>query len=562
MQDKNGKEFLKVFLLKASQDLVGGDLFIMDFKGDYKVIKTDIGNDKLKIVCFLTKDTVFEFKDITKGSLNLHNGYFANILIKIDDIGHLDSRDVDNINLDGNSKIKEMTLFEIKDKDDQIVDDIIDSSFKKVVLISKKFEYFKDLLENEDIEKKEFKQLNDSSYYHQCMIETPINIKINNMYLSIPCLKEQLYEICSSFGKNIYNNVWEIDKNLIKIGNDGGLYLEREQSLINKVKEGLGIYKDENIKIKLKRMLICKNEGYLPYCDIEKQNSKYFGKLFVSVPSSSIGGEFIITNPNNGKNNRINLSNNWGSIFNCVAFYSDCLFTSDPISSGNRVYLEYDMAKSTKRSLSSKTLEQIKSNYENKSEKISEQLDFIFNDKNVPKLVYLLKNKYLMDENLAPQLEGSDFNVVKKIEKVSKINPDLGYCFSNYCLKIESTGSFEIENDEESFKEEECNILENFIHTHRDINYNPINLNQTSISPDFCELLPSQPFQSYNYISSNPDFKKNKLSLTYELPSLVIYKKSLLQKNNNNILSIENDILAENGNSYNTEPPHKKSKST
>ncbi|KAM9993116.1 hypothetical protein ACTFIZ_011067 [Dictyostelium cf. discoideum] len=404
-----------------------------------------------------------------------------------------------------------------------------------------KFCQLKGLLQSEEV--KEIKELPKTNFYTQGIIEAPISIRIDDInYLSIPCVESQINNLISNekITTNSNRNVWEIEKNKIEIG-DGNLWKESEEKIIEKIKIGMGIYQDELVNLQFQKLIIIKSNGYLPYQDIDStttivKNNKndIFGKMLISLPSKSYGGDMIITNPNNEKDHcKIQLSNNFGSLINMVSFYSDCIYTTEPLQSGIRVYLEYHLIKSTKRSLSAQVLTQIKSDSNEKLKEITDSINFCLSDGKLTNIVYLFENgggDYNI-ESIVEQLKGNDLKIVEKVNKISmnQLN-DLTFCFGYFHLIEKSIGLFSMD-DKKKFTPNESIVSENFIHCFRDINNNLVDIPIIHISKDLSEVISSIDFKNFKPYQLITNQHLNSQISIYEIPSLIIFKKSTLENN-------------------------------
>ncbi|KAK5580328.1 hypothetical protein RB653_000344 [Dictyostelium firmibasis] len=406
-----------------------------------------------------------------------------------------------------------------------------------------KFCQLKGLLQSEGI--KEIKELPKTNFYTQSIIEAPLGIRIDGVaqnesnYLSIPCVDTQINRLISNrhISNNSSTNVWEIDKNNIEIG-DGNLWKEIEEKIINKIKLGMGIYQDELIKMDFKKLIIIKEHGYIPYQDIntttttvKNNNNDIFGKLLISLPSKSHGGDLVVSNPKNEKDHsKIQLSNHFGSLINMVSFYSDCIYTTEPLQSGIRVYLEYDLIKSTKRSLSAQILTQIKNDSNEKVKELSKSINFCLGDGKLNNIVYLFENQYNI-ESIVEKFMGTDLQIVEKINKISMdLSNDLAFCFGYFHLIEKSIGLFSMD-EKKKFTQNESIITENFVHCFRDINNNLVDIPNIQISKDLSEVITSIDFNNIKpyQLITNQDLN-SQISI-YEIPSLIIFKKSTLEDN-------------------------------
>ncbi|KAM9957973.1 hypothetical protein ACTFIW_012949 [Dictyostelium discoideum] len=407
-----------------------------------------------------------------------------------------------------------------------------------------KFCQLKGLLQSEEV--KEIKELPKTNFYTQGIIEAPISIRIDDLlpnginYISIPCVESQINSLISNdnITTNSNRNVWEIENKKIEIG-DGNLWKETEEKIIEKIKIGMGIYQDELVNLQFKKLIIIKPHGYLPYQDInttttvvKNNKNNIFGKLLISLPSKSYGGDIIITNSKNDKDHcKIQLSNNFGSLINMVSFYSDCIYTTEPLQSGVRVYLEYDLVKSSKRSLSAQVLTQIKSDTNEKLKEITDSINFCLSDGKLTNIVYLFENGNYNIESIVEELSGNDLKVVEKVNKISmdELN-DLTFCFGYFHLIEKSIGLFSMD-EKKKFTPNESVISENFIHCFRDINNNLVDIPKIHISKDLSEVISPIDFKNYKpyQLITNQDLN-SQISI-YEIPSLIIFKKSTLENN-------------------------------
>lgn len=132
---------------------------------------------------------------------------------------------------------------------------------------------------------------------------------------------------------------WELNADQLSFRNDDWkAFLE---TLINKVKDGLGI-EDKPVAASLYKLLIYEEgDFFLPHKDSEKEPGM-FGTLIIGLPSTHTGGELMIRF--DGKEKIVDFSSpasNYKMPY--AAFFADCDHEIKPITSGYRACLVYNL---------------------------------------------------------------------------------------------------------------------------------------------------------------------------------------------------------------------------
>ena len=140
----------------------------------------------------------------------------------------------------------------------------------------------------------------------------------------------------------IDNNVrsaWEIDVEHINFnGNDWESFLYK---CIEQTKTDLG-FEDKLVSAHLYKLLIYEEgDFFLAHRDSEKEKGM-FGTMVITLPSKYLGGDFIVQFE--GNRERINFTSDSAKNKICVsAFYADCEHEIEPLKSGYRICLVYNL---------------------------------------------------------------------------------------------------------------------------------------------------------------------------------------------------------------------------
>lgn len=134
-------------------------------------------------------------------------------------------------------------------------------------------------------------------------------------------------------------SVWEISPDQFSFENPQWNTVLDE--ILDEVRGGLGM-EEKDISYSFYKMLIYEQgDFFLPHKDLEKEEGM-FGTLIISLPSAHIGGTLNIQH--NGKEAQIKFDDKaYYYELPYVAFYADCLHEVQPITSGYRICLVYNL---------------------------------------------------------------------------------------------------------------------------------------------------------------------------------------------------------------------------
>lgn len=138
---------------------------------------------------------------------------------------------------------------------------------------------------------------------------------------------------------NKVRSAWEIDAGqLIFNGSRWAGFLYK---IINKVKPDLGL-EDYTVSAHLYKMLIYeKGDFFLPHKDSEKEKGM-FGTMVINLPSKHTGGELVVSFE--GVKEVVSFAEAAGNFeISYAAFYADCDHEIQPLLSGYRVCLVYNL---------------------------------------------------------------------------------------------------------------------------------------------------------------------------------------------------------------------------
>ena len=184
----------------------------------------------------------------------------------------------------------------------------------------------------------------DSNYL---MPAIEILLEDNGKYKPLPLpivYAEQVTELIRncSFGKNENVNItksWHLDPHKFRITNpkwDSSI-----EELVRKVKAKLGILNEKKIDLSLSKMILHEEGGLFDFCtDIDKEDG-IVANLLVQLPSSFTGGNFTLSH--SGKEMKFQYKDESTYSPYYVSFYSNCEHKGEPLTSGYRLSLVYNL---------------------------------------------------------------------------------------------------------------------------------------------------------------------------------------------------------------------------
>jgi len=188
----------------------------------------------------------------------------------------------------------------------------------------------------------------------------------------------------------------------IKYGTNDDEFL----AIIDKIRKGLGLPSDTQLKAHLHNLLIYSpGQFFGPHQDGEKLDGM-IATLVVVLPSSHRGGELIIEHQ--GEKKTLSCENIYSRKINFIAFYADCQHEVKPVKEGYRVVLTYNLVlesvkdKRTKPPVNSPALKDALIEYFTPSQEKS------IDSRHPPQLVYLLDHSYTQHSLTWQLLKGSD----------------------------------------------------------------------------------------------------------------------------------------------------------
>ncbi|KAF2077078.1 hypothetical protein CYY_001587 [Polysphondylium violaceum] len=358
-------------------------------------------------------------------------------------------------------------------------------------------------------ENDEYKVLTNTSHYLKESIEVPISLKVVDKFLSFPCIESQLKFIIDKYAtkdqKKIVDlttaktNIWQINLNKIQVG--GKTWPNTIDSILNRVKEVLGIACDEKIEVELQKFLILGQGSFIDNnnnsssSSSSKNNDKVIANLFLILPSEHTGGEVSIEY-SNSHYTTLNLENNTSSEIVYLGFYSDCKYQISPINSGYRVCLLYNLKKTGKRTLNSNDLTSMNQSsvahlkYLNS---LANQLLLQLSKKDNSKLIYILNsNNSRSDKDNSHFSSYRNRNLPKLIQSMNLSEPDLkisqilfdlnrnrDYNLSVFLTNIEIS-EYDSDGDDDDDDDDDGNDNDNNSNSSNDSNNNSINNNNNS----------------------------------------------------------------------------------
>ena len=195
-------------------------------------------------------------------------------------------------------------------------------------------------------------------------------------------------------------NVWQISSENFEITNPEW-EISLRKSIDKAVKKQLGLH-ECNITFKPYKLLIYEKGSFFKLHRDTEKIPNMFATMVINLPSEHEGGELIVSHGNQSKS--YSFSNNDGFHSEFVAFYSDCYHEIQPITSGYRVCLIFNLAieNRKKQPLLSQQLKLV--------DDVGDYLSQWSKEKNsTPILTYLLEHNYSEKHILMGNLKNGDF---------------------------------------------------------------------------------------------------------------------------------------------------------
>jgi hypothetical protein len=180
-------------------------------------------------------------------------------------------------------------------------------------------------------------------------------LKIKGMdEIGFPASSKQIIEMIKAAHKAPYGkgsqtildtrvrSAWEIDAQDMTLLNPS--WNKQLENILNEVKKGLDL-ELRTVSATLYKMLIYEQgDFFLPHKDSEKEPGM-FGTLIIGLPSKHTGGPLLIRF--DGKESNIHFSDANAYEMPFAAFYADCEHEIQPITSGYRICLVYNLVQKT-----------------------------------------------------------------------------------------------------------------------------------------------------------------------------------------------------------------------
>lgn len=210
-------------------------------------------------------------------------------------------------------------------------------------------------------------------------------------------------------------SAWEIDASELHF--EGENWLTFLNKILVKVKEDLGIT-DAQISAHLYKMLIYEEgDFFLKHKDTEKEKGM-FGTLIIGLPSTYTGGELQLSFE--GEQYIADFTTNPHQL-NYTAFYADCDHEVNPLHSGYRICLVYNLVQQkTTQTLSALTTKK----------QVDHLVDILYRSESNEPLIILLGHQYT-PENFS--VESLKLNDRLRADVLLKASTKLGF-YSKLCL--------------------------------------------------------------------------------------------------------------------------------
>lgn len=258
-------------------------------------------------------------------------------------------------------------------------------------------------------------------YTSSSINEIPI-IKIKGEYLSLPFtswvfdkFKDKFKK--SPFGrgeKTIHDETFrkslELDSNDVFLSQEfiAGI----EYDIIPIIIEEL-CPENTSINFELYKMVIYeKGDFFKPHKDTQR-SKEHFGTLIIFLPSIYEGGEFVISHDQVSKSYNSSIDDERVMQLQWLAFFTDCVHEIQPVISGHRAVLTFNLYFQGEQKLTIPPL--------SLSNSIQEKLDNFYLNPDLPNPViccFLLSHNYTKDTLNPRYLKGKDLNLYKQLSQI------------------------------------------------------------------------------------------------------------------------------------------------
>lgn len=177
------------------------------------------------------------------------------------------------------------------------------------------------------------------------------------------------------------------------------------EDIVAQAMQGLGV--KGRVRAQAHKLLIYKRGGHFkPHRDSEKIEGM-FATLIVALPTTFRGGRLLVSHEHEER--AFSMQTEAGSLISWAAFYADCIHELEPITSGHRVVITYNLIMAKGSPLPSATPTPA---YEPLSELLTQ---YATSSKEVDPLIYLLSHRYTAQALETQRLKGSDLTHVSAL---------------------------------------------------------------------------------------------------------------------------------------------------
>lgn len=175
--------------------------------------------------------------------------------------------------------------------------------------------------------------------------------------------------------------------------------------IVAQAMQGLGV--EGRVRAQAHKVLIYRRGGHFkPHRDSEKIEGM-FATLIVALPTTFRGGRLVVSHEHEER--AFSMQTEAGSLISWAAFYADCIHELEPITSGHRVVITYNLIMAKGSPIPSATptpsygpLSELLTQYATSSEEVDP-------------LLYLLSHRYTAQALETQQLKGSDLTHVSAL---------------------------------------------------------------------------------------------------------------------------------------------------
>lgn len=225
------------------------------------------------------------------------------------------------------------------------------------------------------------------------------------------------------FDKSVRNG-WQVTRDKLTVGFDEWLKLEQDSSESNVLEAVRGALAPNCAKIssELYKLLVYEEGNHFKTHKDTQRSDRHFATLLVFLPSVYEGGDLVVRHK--GEERRLNFSMDKTRSTSChfVAFFTDCDHEVEPVTSGHRVNLQYNLSFEGEHTPAPPD--------KDVSKALEKRLDTLFNDEQFKddgrdSVGFFCSHHYTSESMKPMYLKGEDSYVFHALQQSAKYSVEL-----------------------------------------------------------------------------------------------------------------------------------------